>query len=69
MSGSDASMTRVTVESECPYCGEPVTLVVDEFAGRRQSYVEDCAVCCRAIEVRVSIADGDADVSLRRQDD
>lgn len=62
-------MAGVTVESECPYCGEPLTLVVDEFGGRRQSYVEDCAVCCRAIEVRVSIADGDADVSLRRQDD
>jgi hypothetical protein len=62
-------MTGVTVESECPYCGEPLTLVVDEFGGRRQSYVEDCAVCCRAIEVRVSIADGDADVSLQRQDD
>jgi hypothetical protein len=62
-------MTGVTVESECPYCGEPLTLVVDEFGGRRQSYVEDCAVCCRAIEVVVSIVDGDVDVSLRRQDD
>ena len=62
-------MRRVTVESDCPYCGEPVTLHVDEFGGRRQSYVEDCAVCCRAIEVTVSIVDGDADVILRRQDD
>ncbi len=62
-------MAPVTIESECPYCGEPVSLDVDEFGGRRQSYVEDCAVCCRAMEVRVSIVDGEVDVSLRRQDD
>ena len=62
-------MRAVTVESECPYCGEPLTLMVDEFAGRRQSYVEDCAVCCRPIEVTVSALDGEADVSVRRQDD
>lgn len=59
----------MTVESECPYCGEPLALDVDESGGQHQAYVEDCAVCCRAIEVRVSIVDGDADVSLRRQDD
>lgn len=62
-------MRVVTVESDCPYCGEALTLVVDEFGGRRQSYVEDCAVCCRAIEVIVFVVDGEADVSLRRQDD
>ena len=62
-------MAGVTVESECPYCGEPLAFVVDESGGRLQSYVEDCGVCCRAIEVRVSIVDGEADVSVRRQDD
>jgi hypothetical protein len=59
----------LNVESECPYCGEPLTLWVDESAGRRQAYVEDCVVCCRPIEVDVSVADGEADVSVRRQDD
>ena len=42
----------MTIETDCPYCGEPLTLEVDEYGGRRQSYVEDCAVCCRPIEVR-----------------
>jgi len=59
----------MTVSSECPYCGEPLTLAVDESAGRRQDYVEDCAVCCQPIEVQVALAGGEAEVSVRRQDD
>jgi len=60
----------VTIDSECPYCGEPLTFDVDEFGGRRQSYVEDCTVCCRPIEIRV-VVHGSEDVELvaRRQDD
>ena len=57
------------VDSECPYCGEPLTLTVDELGGRRQEYVEDCAVCCRPIEVRVHVSDGEPDVSVRQQDE
>ncbi len=32
----------------CPYCGEGFETVVDLSAGS-QRYIEDCAVCCRAI--------------------
>lgn len=59
----------VTVDAECPYCGEPLTISVDESGGRRQAYVEDCAVCCRAIEVLVTMVDGEPEMTLRRQDD
>ena len=59
----------MNVESECPYCGEPLELAVDEFGGRRQAYVEDCVVCCRPIEVRVTLGDDDVEVSLQRQDE
>jgi hypothetical protein len=59
----------VNVESECPYCGEPLELAVDEFAGRRQAYVEDCVVCCRPIEVRVTVVEDGVDVTVHRQDD
>ncbi len=37
---------------ECPYCGEPVAVLLDWSAGE-QDYVEDCAVCCRPIEFRL----------------
>ncbi len=46
----------------CPYCGESVELVVDETAGSA-SYVEDCPVCCRPMQVDVEV-DGD-EVSAR----
>ncbi|MGD2069288.1 MAG: CPXCG motif-containing cysteine-rich protein [Gemmatimonadota bacterium] len=46
-----------TAETEsgarCPHCGEAVTLALDPGGGPRQSYVEDCPVCCRPWAVRV----------------
>ena len=41
---------------QCPYCGEWISLMLDASAGA-QSYIEDCHVCCRPIEVRVSVDD------------
>ena len=38
----------------CPYCGEQISMVLD-FSVRRQSYVEDCEVCCNPIEVRYEV--------------
>ena len=58
------------VSVECPYCGEPMDLVVDPTAGSTQSYVEDCAVCCQPMEVLVEIdREADVSVSVRRFDD
>lgn len=41
-------------EAGCPYCGEPITLVID-CSVSSQSYVEDCQVCCRPIIVRYQV--------------
>ncbi|MBR9812740.1 CPXCG motif-containing cysteine-rich protein [bacterium] len=38
----------------CPYCGEPITLLVDHTGGN-QRYVEDCFVCCQPIVVQVEV--------------
>ena len=59
----------MNVEAECPYCGEPLELAVDEFGGRRQSYIEDCVVCCRPMEVRVAVLEDGVEVSVRQQDE
>ena len=40
----------------CPTCGYRALILVDTFAGD-QCFVEDCTVCCRAIELRVSVRD------------
>lgn len=36
----------------CPFCGEPISLLIDISAGS-QSYIEDCQVCCRPMEVHI----------------
>jgi hypothetical protein len=59
-----------SVESTCPYCGEPVELSIDEDGGFRQAYVEDCPVCCQPWEVEALLeGDGRWSVTLRRSDE
>ena len=54
----------------CPYCGEPNEIEIDPSAGRVQSYVEDCQVCCRPWQVRVRLdRAGGAQVSLFSEDE
>ena len=45
-----------TVSIHCPYCGESYETTVDLSAGS-QRYVEDCAVCCRPIEIALRVGD------------
>ena len=40
----------------CPYCWEEISMVLDTSV-RRQTYVEDCEVCCNPIEVRYTVYD------------
>jgi transcription elongation factor Elf1 len=40
----------------CPYCGEEISMVLD-VSVRRQSYVEDCEVCCNPIEIEYEVED------------
>ena len=40
----------------CPFCGEPIEIVVDTSAGS-QSYVEDCQVCCQPMQVAIEVDD------------
>ena len=50
---------------DCPYCGETITILIDDSVGAQQ-YIEDCQVCCRPMEIRVSVsADGDLQIEAR----
>jgi hypothetical protein len=40
----------------CPYCGEEISMVLD-LSVPRQSYVEDCEVCCNPIEITYRVED------------
>lgn len=58
-----------TVDVQCPYCGETITLLVDTSAGA-QRYIEDCQVCCRPIVVSMHVdEDGEAQVDVTSEDD
>ena len=41
----------------CPYCGEPIEILVDPSAGNQQQYVEDCQVCCQPMLLSVAVDD------------
>ena len=38
---------------QCPYCWEEITMLLDNSV-RRQTYIEDCEVCCKPIEISVN---------------
>lgn len=58
------------IDTNCPSCGEPVTLVVDVTAGRRQVYIEDCWVCCKPMQVVVTVhSRGEVDVDVSPNDE
>jgi hypothetical protein len=42
----------------CPHCGEQISMVLDPSIPH-QTYIEDCEVCCRPIEITYSLQ-GDA---------
>ena len=53
----------------CPYCGEPISVVVDHSIGE-QEYIEDCQVCCRPLVLSISIdEDGEASVIARYENE
>jgi hypothetical protein len=54
----------------CPYCGEEVDLDVDDTGGSRQSFVQDCPVCCQPWQVDVARdASGEWSATLRTADE
>jgi len=52
----------------CPYCGESFETGVDPSAGS-SAYIEDCAVCCKPINMRLSIDDDGALLDVQTQTD
>jgi hypothetical protein len=61
---------RPATSVACPFCGEQEEIFVDDGGGRRQTYTEDCAVCCRPRVVHVEPGDepGEVRVWLERDE-
>lgn len=57
-------MTPDRVTYDCAFCGEENETRPDPGAGRRQTFTEDCAVCCRPNLIALAI-DEDGEVALQ----
>ena len=40
---------------QCPYCWEEISMLLDTSVSR-QTYVEDCEVCCRPLLIGVTVS-------------
>jgi transcription elongation factor Elf1 len=49
-------LTEVEYFFTCPYCSERISMVLDTSV-KRQTYIEDCEVCCQPIEVTYAVQD------------
>lgn len=56
--------------TECPYCGETFTSLIDISAGD-QEYIEDCQICCQPIVFSIELAtmDGEPIIMTKRDND
>lgn len=52
-------------KEHCPYCGEPIHLIIEPM-DEPQQYTEDCEVCCRPMIVDIS---AEGAVEVFREDD
>lgn len=54
---------------QCPYCFQSISMVFEELYGE-QSYIEDCEVCCRPIQVSYQTKDSEiTNFKAQRLDD
>ncbi len=51
---------------QCPYCWESFEILIDPSEGEDQSFVYDCEVCCRPIDVQVRIVGEDVKVRTKQ---
>ncbi len=49
--------TEVEYRFTCPYCWEPITMLLD-LTVADQRYVEDCEVCCNPISLHLRTEHG-----------
>lgn len=43
---------------QCPHCFQEISMLID-MSISKQSYVEDCEVCCNPLQINLEIEDGE----------
>jgi hypothetical protein len=58
----------ISVSYECCSCGESNETLVDPSGGSRQTYTEDCTVCCRPNLLHIEISqEGDVQMDVESE--
>jgi len=52
---------------QCAGCGEWNVTTVDDSAGKQQSYVEDCQVCCKPNLLHIEYDSGQGEFVIRAE--
>lgn len=52
------NVEEVEKRFRCPFCGEMISFLIDLSVDGAQTYIEDCEVCCCAIQVSFEAAAG-----------
>lgn len=52
-------MDEIEKTFKCPYCGEKISMLLDLSLDDTQTYIEDCEVCCRPIQIVYTSEDGE----------
>ena len=48
-------MEEIEKKFKCPYCFEKISMILDLSNEGVQTYIEDCEVCCRPIQISFSV--------------
>jgi len=48
-------MEEVEKKFKCPYCFERISMLLDLSESGTQTYIEDCEVCCRPIQISFTV--------------
>jgi len=51
-------MEEIEKKFKCPYCFEKISMILDLSVGGAQTYIEDCEVCCRPIQITFFVEGG-----------
>ena len=52
-------MEEVEKFFKCPYCFEKISMLLDTSVDGAQTYIEDCEVCCKPIQVTYTAQQGE----------
>lgn len=47
------------IHIQCPYCLQPISILLDTGVYEPTSVVDDCEVCCRPIEISYCVENGE----------